>query len=133
MEMLKLVSQDNDGGFDAKIRFPALEEELCPGQTQQRIFKVDVGPILLALKAGNLDALKELLEKDMYVNLRESLAGPKDVYCADKTKPIKRWRYTFTHPNDITLSFENLGFALLADCELKEAKKHQMMLVQLLK
>ena len=69
---------------------------------------------MLSLKASNPDAIKELLEKDKYVNLRESMTGPKDLYVEDK--PIKRWRYTFkVDDKSINLSFENLGFALLAD------------------
>ena len=77
---LKAASGSPDGGFDGKIRFPTLEGELCPGATEVRVIKVDVGPVLLALRAGNPAALKELLEEDKYVNLRESLAGPRDLY-----------------------------------------------------
>ena len=77
---------------------------------------------MLALSAGNAEALKELLENDKFVNLRESLAGPKDLY--SEGKPIKRWKYTFDSPGEILLQFENLGFALLADCEPNAKPNH---------
>ena len=130
--MLKTVAKDQEGGFDGKIRFPNTQEELCPGQTSQRIFKVDVGPILLAIKAGNPNALKDILENDKYVNLRESLAGPKELY--SEGRPMKRWKYTYDSPGEIHLQFENLGFALLADCEQFAKPNHNLtMLVHLLK
>ena len=73
---------------------------------------------MLAIRAGNPEALKQLIENDKFVNLRESLTGPKDLYSEDK--PIKRWVYAFDSPGEIRLQFENLGFALLADCEPNE-------------
>ena len=48
---------------------------------------------MLAIKAGNTEALKALLNEDKFVNLRESLAGPKDLFFEGMM--IKRWRYTF--------------------------------------
>jgi len=47
--------------------------------------------------------------------------------------PIKRWRYTYDTDGEMTLSFENLGFALLADCENDKNHSHQIMLTHLLK
>ena len=50
------------------------------------------------------------------VNLRESLSGPKEIFEA-QGQALKRWRYTFNSPAEITLEFENIGFALVADCD----------------
>jgi len=65
--------------------------------------------------------------------LRESLAGPKDHYQTEEGQPIKRWRYTYDADGEMTLSFENLGFALLADCDGDSNRAHQIMLMHLLK
>lgn len=134
IEGLFQVAKDPEGGLDGNVRFATLvDEEFCPDKTEQKILKVDVGPILLAIKAGNTTALKDILEKDKLVNLRESLSGPKEIFEA-QGQPLKRWRYTFSSPGEITLEFENIGFALVADCDHNTTPNHhQAMLVQLLK
>ena len=128
------TAKDPDGGIDGNIRFAQFaDEEFLPGKLEQKILKIDIGPILLAIKAGNTAALKDILEKDKLVNLRESLQGPKEILEA-QGQQIKRWRYTFSSPAEITLEFENIGFALVADCDTNVTPNpNQAMLVQLLK
>ena len=73
IEGLFQVAKDPEGGLDGNVRFATLvDEEFCPDKTEQKILKVDVGPILLAIKAGNTTALKDILE-----NLRGNLAKNK--------------------------------------------------------
>lgn len=134
VEALFKAARDPEGGLDGNVRLGTFgEEEFCPGKTEQKILKQDVGPILLAIKAGNPAALKDMLEKDKLVNLRESLSGPREIFEA-QGQPLKRWRYTFNSPAEMTLEFENIGFALVADCDHNTTPNHhQTMLVQLLK
>ena len=42
--------------------------------------KSDCGPILLAIKAMNAKAIRDLIANDKAVNLRESLRGPTSLY-----------------------------------------------------
>ena len=39
-------------------------DELSPGQIQQPVTKNQVGPLILAIKAQNAQAVKDLLEAD---------------------------------------------------------------------
>ena len=72
---------------------------------------------MLAIKAQNARAVKDLLENDQAVNLRESLKGPKDLYNLEN----ENWIYTFKVPgadevSELSQPFSNLGIALLVDC-----------------
>ena len=81
LELLKEVNGGSTEGFDGKIRFNQLEgEELCPGMLNKPVKKSDCGPLLLAIRANNSKAVKDLLAADKAVNLRESLRGPVDKY-----------------------------------------------------
>ena len=99
-QLLKTITTEIDGGFDGKIRFRQLENEFCPGQIDQKVYKVDVGPILLAMKAKNPKAVAAILKADKLTNLIESLKGPKDVYHKDYDKKDTYWNYTFIFANE---------------------------------
>jgi hypothetical protein len=60
--------------------------------------KSDASPLLLAMKAQNAKAVKDLLAMDSAVSLRESLRGPKDDY-KDGTGPVQSWVYRFNFPD----------------------------------
>ena len=117
--MLMTISKEIEGGFDGKIRFPSLEEEFIKGKLDKKIFKVDVGPLLLAIGAKNTKAVSLILQTDKLTNLLESLKGPKETYMKEKENQF--WNYKFTFPTEnnreIGLPFYNLGMAMLADCE----------------
>ena len=94
------ISKELDGGFDGKVRFPQLEEEFCQGLLDQKIYKVDIGPLLLAIKARNPKAVSHVLKMDKYVNLLEALKGPKDIYMKDYDKQDQFWNYKFVFHNE---------------------------------
>ena len=60
----------------------------------------------------NAKAVKDLLENDGSVNLREALRGPVDLQDPDTSL----WNYEFLRGN-LTLPFQHLGIALLCDRE----------------
>ena len=60
-KLLMMISKEVEGGFDGKIRFPSLEEEFIKGKLDKKIFKVDVGPLLLAIGAKNTKAVSLIL------------------------------------------------------------------------
>ena len=51
-------------------------EELSSGKLNKPILKSECGPLLLAIKENNLTVLKDMIENDNALNLRESLRGP---------------------------------------------------------
>lgn len=92
IKLLKTVSGCQDGGWDAKIRFSQLfMEELSPGKIDKVVLKSECSPLLLAIKASNLKAVKDLLEHDKCLNLRESLRGPADIHNPENGL----WNYEF--------------------------------------
>ncbi len=60
----------------------------------------DCGPLLLAIHAMNAKAVKDLLENDSSINLREALRGPVDLQDPDTSL----WNYEFLR-GDLTLPF----------------------------
>ena len=121
ISLMKTITTETEGGFDGKIRFPKLETEFCPDLTDQKIFKVDIGPLLLAIKARNTKAVSAILKADKMTNLLESLKGPKEVYHKDYVKKDTYWNCSFSFTTEtnkkLTFAFQNLGYALLCDCE----------------
>jgi len=89
--------------------------------------KREIGPILLALKYANVEALKDLIDNDPFTCLRESLRGSSD--------PDRIWEYNFIlhDKSEVHLNFNSIGFALLADCHHDDNLKQQQILVYLLK
>ena len=62
--------------------------------------KSDCGPILLAIKASNAKAIRDLVANDRAVNLRESLRGPIDLYEPENGL----WHYEFLS-SELSLPF----------------------------
>ena len=94
VQLCKDLAVDPRGGYN-RIRFSELvQEQLCPNQLEQQVSKADCGPLLLALKAQNTQAVKDLLANDSLVNLREALRGPKEYYQQDG-KAVETWQYKF--------------------------------------
>ena len=118
-----------EGGFDGKIRFPKLEEEFCQGKLDQKIYKVDIGPLMLAIKAKNTACVTSILKADLLTNLNESLKGPKDIYLKDDLKGEVFWNYTYTVTGEsnktLKLPFYNLGYAVLCDFDQNDNKANQ--------
>ena len=76
MQLLREVT-GLESGWGAKIRFPQLHiEQLSEGKLNSPVLKSECSPLLLAIKASNSQAVKDLLENDQSLNLRESLRGP---------------------------------------------------------
>ena len=64
--------------------------------------KSECGPLLLAIQALNVQAVKDMLEHDNAVNLRESMRGP-----ADAKQLEGPWSYVLIKDEDgvlVTLS-----------------------------
>ena len=72
--------------------------------------------------------MKDILENDTAVSLRESLRGPVDLHQPDNGQ----WNYTYTFGSgDLTVPFSNLGLALL--CENANDPKAREILQLLIK
>ena len=62
LSLVRTISGREDGNFDGPIRLPMLEGELSPEALPDTpVKKSEVGPLLLAMKAQNAKAVKDLL------------------------------------------------------------------------
>ena len=81
LDLLRQFSGNERAGWDTKTRLQILNlEELSEGKIDRAILKSECGPLLLAIKENNLEAIKDILENDTGVSLRESLRGPVDLH-----------------------------------------------------
>ena len=118
-----LIAQNNEGGFDGKIRFHQDNDVICEGKLENPVKVRDASPLILAIHSKNSSIVSTLLKNDKYVNLRESLKGPSSQYLK-KGERFWQYKFTFAHENNLqyAVRFESLGLALLCDCEQNDNK-----------
>lgn len=88
-------------------------KKLCANQPGVNVMKNEVHAVLKAIKSGNSEALKSIIECYPDMCLREVLGGP-------KINSQQTWNYSYQVEGSIlTLPFESLGLALMLDDSVK--------------
>lgn len=87
-------------------------QKLCATQPGINVMRNEVHAILRAIKSGNAEAFKSILECNAEICLREALGGPKT--------NSQAWNYNYhVEGSTITLPFESLGLAMMLDDSIK--------------